>query len=165
MYLCFIKFYIKFGVFHIAGHEPTRRTIGPRAFWLTRPENRPMGRAWAVRQARWPVEAQPGDTRTIRPVLYLAVPTRCSYLGPAEVAPRTSPAPRWPKPISRCRVWTVEWTRPRLARPTGHAPSPPTRSNPTPYLPAGYGKLHCNHCHGRRQGCAGWCHRVASPCL
>jgi hypothetical protein len=32
MYLCFIKFYIKFSAFHIADHGPLRRTIGPRAF-------------------------------------------------------------------------------------------------------------------------------------
>ena len=32
MYLCFVKFCIKFGVFHILGHGPARSTIGPRAF-------------------------------------------------------------------------------------------------------------------------------------
>jgi hypothetical protein len=51
MYLCFVKYCIKFGIFYIAGHGPAR------------PENRPTGRAWAVRQARWLVEARPGGLR------------------------------------------------------------------------------------------------------
>jgi len=32
IYLCFIKFYIKFGIFHITAHGPARSTFGPRAF-------------------------------------------------------------------------------------------------------------------------------------
>ena len=32
IYLYFVEFCIKFGIFYIAGHEPVRRTIGPRAF-------------------------------------------------------------------------------------------------------------------------------------
>jgi hypothetical protein len=31
IYLCFVEFYIECGVFHIAGCEPVRGTIGPRA--------------------------------------------------------------------------------------------------------------------------------------
>ena len=33
IYLCFVKFYINFSVFYIAGHGSARRTIGPHVFW------------------------------------------------------------------------------------------------------------------------------------
>ena len=32
IYLCFVKLYIKFNIFHITGYGPTRSTIRPRAF-------------------------------------------------------------------------------------------------------------------------------------
>ena len=32
IYLCFVKLYIKFGIFYITGHGSARSTIGPRAF-------------------------------------------------------------------------------------------------------------------------------------
>ena len=39
--------------------------LGLMLFGPARPENQPSGRACAVRQARWPMEAQPGGTRAI----------------------------------------------------------------------------------------------------
>jgi hypothetical protein len=35
-------------------------------FGPARHENQPTGCAWTVRQARWPMETQPGGTRAIR---------------------------------------------------------------------------------------------------
>jgi len=40
--------------------------LGLVLFGPARHENRPTGRAWAARQARWPMEARPGGTRAIR---------------------------------------------------------------------------------------------------
>ena len=56
--------------------------LGLVPFGPARHENRPTGRAWAVRQARWPVEARPGGSRAIRArALWGRVgPARCSSL-------------------------------------------------------------------------------------
>ena len=40
--------------------------LGLVLFGPARHENRPTGHAWAVRQARWPMEARPGGKRAIR---------------------------------------------------------------------------------------------------
>ena len=40
--------------------------LGLVLFRPVRHENQPTGRAWAVRQARWPMEARPDGTRAIR---------------------------------------------------------------------------------------------------
>jgi len=91
MYLCFVKFYIKFGVFHILGHGPARSTIGPRAFRAGPTRKSAHGPCLAVKQARWAVQARPGGTRAIRaralsgrashgPVPGRAGPARCSSL-------------------------------------------------------------------------------------
>jgi len=40
--------------------------LGLVLFGLGRLENQPTSHAWAIRQARWPVEAWPSGTRAIR---------------------------------------------------------------------------------------------------
>ena len=56
--------------------------LGLVPFGSARHENRPTGRAWAVRQARWPVEARPDGTRAIRAraLSGRAGPARCTSL-------------------------------------------------------------------------------------
>ena len=56
-------------------------------FGLARLENRPTCRTWAVRQARWPVEAWHGSVarRPYELVLYRAVPsTGPCWVGPGQ---------------------------------------------------------------------------------
>ena len=56
--------------------------LGLVLFGSARPENRPTGCAWAVRQTRWPMEARPGGTWAIRAraLSSRAVPARADPL-------------------------------------------------------------------------------------
>jgi len=62
----FFKFCIKFGIFYIAGMGRPKALLNLVLFGLIRPKNRPTGRAWTVRQARWPMEAWPDGMRAIQ---------------------------------------------------------------------------------------------------
>ena len=66
MYLCFVKFYIKFGVFHILGHGPARSTIGPRAFRVGPARKSAHGPCLGRQAGTMACGGTPGGTRAIR---------------------------------------------------------------------------------------------------
>ncbi|XP_021312672.1 uncharacterized protein LOC8082488 [Sorghum bicolor] len=121
--------------------------LGLVPFGPARHENRPTGRAWAVRQARWPVETRPGGTQAIRArvgpcrsgQLLIFTPSPSSGQNPPRTISTASqlPLPPW-KPSSGA-PWSgyppapLPWTEPSPPRPgsprtvrTASAPSPTT---------------------------------------
>jgi len=82
IYLCFVKLYIKFNIFHITGYGPTRSTIRPRAF-RAGPARKPAHSPCLRRQAGTMAYGDTARWHTGQPVPYQTVPST----GPCRARP------------------------------------------------------------------------------